>query len=172
MSDVTFYDRINTIYQFIKPFWIIKCLFFKEYGAVISLLLYPRGFPAAVHHPGDEFVDEAIRRATSSVDNAISLTRDQLFDRGRTHTAGDMMSLFRYPTAESLELARAEEVFEQTLEIIHRHVAEGHHYNVTGSGRYHTNNRKYLSRECGEEGCQHNPVHCTFFLVDLFLNRF
>ena len=45
------------------------------------------------------------------------------------------MSLFRYPSAESLELARAEEVFEQTLEIVMRHVAEGHQYDLNGSGR-------------------------------------
>ena len=32
MSDVTFYDRINTIYQFIKPF-LDKNVYFEEYGA-------------------------------------------------------------------------------------------------------------------------------------------
>ena len=91
---------------------------------------------AAVQRPGDSFVDEAIRRASNSVDNAISATKEQLFDRRKTHSAQEMMSVFRYPSAESLELARAEEVFEQTLEIIHRHVADGHSYNITGGGMY------------------------------------
>ena len=33
LSDATFYDRINTIYQFIKPFLDKKMSIFKEYGA-------------------------------------------------------------------------------------------------------------------------------------------
>ena len=33
LSDVTFYDCINTIYQFIKPFLENKKYIFKEYGA-------------------------------------------------------------------------------------------------------------------------------------------
>lgn len=88
---------------------------------------------AAVQRPGDQFVDDAIRRATAAVDNAINLTRSDLFDRGKSHSAAELISLFRYPSAEALELARAEEVFEQTLELIHRHVAEGHHYTLNGS---------------------------------------
>ena len=32
LSDATFYDRINNIYQFIKPFWI-KISIFEEYAA-------------------------------------------------------------------------------------------------------------------------------------------
>lgn len=68
------------------------------------------------------------------MDNAINLTQSDLFDRRKTHSAEEMIALFRYPTAESLELARAEEVFEQTLEIIYRHVAEGHNYDLNKSG--------------------------------------
>ena len=33
LSDATFYDCINTIYQFIKPFLDNKISIFKEYGA-------------------------------------------------------------------------------------------------------------------------------------------
>lgn len=84
--------------------------------------------------PGDPFVLEAIRNATERVDSAINITRTELFDRSRTHNVGDLVSLFRYPSAESLTIARAEEIFEQTLEIIHRHVGEGHTYNVSGNG--------------------------------------
>jgi hypothetical protein len=30
-----------------------------------------------------------------------------------------MLAIFRYPSADALEIARAEEIFEQTLQIIH-----------------------------------------------------
>ena len=33
LSDATFYDRINIIYQFIKPFSDNKMSMFEEYGA-------------------------------------------------------------------------------------------------------------------------------------------
>ena len=33
LSDATFYDPINTIYQFIEPFLDKKYLFVEEYGA-------------------------------------------------------------------------------------------------------------------------------------------
>ena len=33
LSDATFYDHINTIYQFIKTFWIKKMSIFEDYGA-------------------------------------------------------------------------------------------------------------------------------------------
>ena len=53
LSDATFYDSINTIHQFIKPFWDKTCLFwginllnlsgikhvyFEEYGASIFVM--------------------------------------------------------------------------------------------------------------------------------------
>ncbi|XP_052240639.1 peroxidasin homolog [Dreissena polymorpha] len=86
----------------------------------------------AVVRPGDQFVNNAIQTATERVNAAINITRSELFQRGRTHNVQDLMTLFRYPSAESLELARAEEIFEETLELIYKHVAEGHQYNLTG----------------------------------------
>ena len=38
LSDATFYDHINTIYQYIKPFLDKKNVFFLEYGALSTLL--------------------------------------------------------------------------------------------------------------------------------------
>ena len=37
----TFYDRINTIYQFIKPFLDNKMSIFEEYGAFIANVVDP-----------------------------------------------------------------------------------------------------------------------------------
>jgi hypothetical protein len=46
-----------------------------------------------------------------------------------------MLAIFRYPSADALEIARAEEIFEQTLQIIHDQVNEGHQYDLKGAGR-------------------------------------
>ena len=39
LSEATFYDRINTIYQFIKPFLDKKWSIFEEYGAFNMLFV-------------------------------------------------------------------------------------------------------------------------------------
>ena len=36
LSDATFYDHINTIYQFIKPFLDKKCLFLRNMEPLIT----------------------------------------------------------------------------------------------------------------------------------------
>ena len=36
LSDATYYDRINTIYQFIKPFLDKKCLFLRNMEPLTS----------------------------------------------------------------------------------------------------------------------------------------
>ena len=42
----------------------------------------------------------------------------------------------RYPSPEALEPARAEEIFEQTLEIINQQVRDGHKFNLEGHGEW------------------------------------
>ncbi|XP_041357097.1 peroxidasin-like isoform X2 [Gigantopelta aegis] len=95
----------------------------------ISLLVQGVSSPS---RPGDRFVSGAIHNATNSVNRAINNTVLQLFNRSRTHSVQDLMMIFRYPAPEALELARAEEIFEQTLEIITNHVRQGHAYNLEG----------------------------------------
>ncbi|KAK3090062.1 hypothetical protein FSP39_008890 [Pinctada imbricata] len=82
---------------------------------------------------GSQYVNSAVRQATNEVNQAINQTMRNLFDRSRQHTVQDLIAIFRYPSAEALELARAEEIFEQTLQIIHRHVRDGHEYNISDS---------------------------------------
>ncbi|BFY99802.1 hypothetical protein BsWGS_02841 [Bradybaena similaris] len=99
--------------------------------ATKSIFLQVQG-ATSVGRIGDQFVSNAIPQATHQVNSAVNTTLSQLFNRNREHTVQDLLAAFRYPTPEALDLARAEEIFEQTLEIIHRHVSEGHSYNLTG----------------------------------------
>ncbi|KAK3796951.1 hypothetical protein RRG08_032253 [Elysia crispata] len=100
--------------------------------ATKSIFLQIHGVSRA--HPGDRFVSNAIPEATSQVNFAINETLERLFDTSRTHSVQDLLSALRYPDLETLNIARAEEIFEQTLEIIHRHVNDGHRYDLNGSG--------------------------------------
>ncbi|KAH9490877.1 hypothetical protein Btru_034171 [Bulinus truncatus] len=82
---------------------------------------------------GDRFVSNAIPQATRQINHAINVTRSQLFNHSRVHSVQDLISAIRYPSPESLDFVRAEEIFEQTLDIIYQHVNEGHKYNLSGA---------------------------------------
>ena len=98
-------------------------------------LLFPaREIPTSFS--GHSFVNPAIQQATNQVDSAINQTIKNLFSKNRTHSVQDLITIFRYPSADALQLARAEEIFEQTLEIIRRHVNDGHKYNLTSKGKW------------------------------------
>ena len=47
-----------------------------------------------------------------------------------------MLLCCRYPSPEALEPARAEEIYEQTLEIIHQRVRDGHNFDLDGHGEW------------------------------------
>uniref|UniRef100_A0A0B7AY06 Cell adhesion molecule-related/down-regulated by oncogenes n=1 Tax=Arion vulgaris TaxID=1028688 RepID=A0A0B7AY06_9EUPU len=53
---------------------------------------------------GDQFVSNAIPQATRQVNSAVNTTISQLFDPTRSHTVQDLLSAFRYPTPEALDL--------------------------------------------------------------------
>lgn len=98
--------------------------------ATKSIFLQVQG--NSISRPGDRFVSNAIVEATNLVNTAVNNTLTQLFDRSRHHTVSDLIAAFRYPQPESLEPARAEEIFEQTLEIINQKVRDGHNFNLAG----------------------------------------
>lgn len=79
-------------------------------------------------------MSSAIQEATNRVNIAVNNTILQLFDRNRPHTVTELLAAFRYPGPEALEPARAEEIYEQTLEIISQRVREGHNFNLEDSG--------------------------------------
>ncbi|XP_021379773.1 peroxidasin homolog isoform X1 [Mizuhopecten yessoensis] len=108
---------------------------------------------------GDVFVRQAIREATNRVNVAINDTQRHLFDRSRQHTVQDLIAIFRYPAAEALELARAEEIFEQTLDIIVRHVREGHNYDLDTTGDSYRDiiSPGHLTLIANMSGCFANP---------------
>nr|KAG5700809.1 hypothetical protein BaRGS_035012 [Batillaria attramentaria] len=91
--------------------------------AAKSIFLQVQG--TSVSRPGDRFVSNAIVEATNRVNSAVNNTLAQLFDRNRHITVSDLIAAFRYPSPAALEPARAEEIFEQTLEIINQKVRDG-----------------------------------------------
>ncbi|GAB1597499.1 peroxidasin-like [Argonauta hians] len=79
----------------------------------------------------NRLVTSSSNEAINRINQAANNTYDHLFNRKKTYTISDLLSVVRYPSSEALELAKAEEIFEQTLDIIYQHVREGYKYNVT-----------------------------------------
>ena len=88
-------------------------------------------------HPGitDRVVDETVRQAQREVNRAFNSTLSALHDPSQPRTPSDLLSLFRLPRGRALEITRSAEVFERTLQALHRQVFHGDMYNISHTGR-------------------------------------
>ena len=88
-------------------------------------------------HPGitDRVVDETVRQAQREVNRAFNSTLSALHDPSQPRTPSDLLSLFRLPRGRALEITRSAEVFERTLQALHRQVFHGDMYNSSHTGR-------------------------------------
>lgn len=131
--------------------------------------------------PGDRFVRIAYAEASREIAGAINKTISTLFgppaDNEGSQSAtespspspqrhhGELFKLFRYPTGESLELARAAEIYERTLVNIRKHVDAGAQLtaNVTQFDYRDIVSPEHLSLVAELSGCQAHRVvpNCT-----------
>ncbi|XP_001354288.3 peroxidasin [Drosophila pseudoobscura] len=97
--------------------------------------------------PGDRYVRIAFAEAAKEIDLAINNTLDTLFSN-RSSTGppnyGELLRVFRFPTGEARQLARAAEIYERTLVNIRKHVQRGDNLSMS-SEEYEF--RDLLSRE-------------------------
>ncbi|KAI8116975.1 Peroxidasin [Lucilia cuprina] len=132
------YEIIGTGSLFIKNVTILdngryECSIKNEFGrATASALVTIRHNEDVA--PGDRYVRIAFEEAAKEIDLAINNTVDMLFtNRNRTRpngerappNYGDLLRVFRFPTGEARQLARAAEIYERTLVNIRKHVLKG-----------------------------------------------
>ncbi|XP_065362237.1 peroxidasin [Calliphora vicina] len=132
------YEVIATGSLFIKNVTILdngryECSIKNEFGrATASALITIRNNENLA--PGDRYVRIAFEEAAKEIDLAINNTVDMLFtNRNRTKpngerappNYGDLLRVFRFPTGEARQLARAAEIYERTLVNIRKHVLKG-----------------------------------------------
>ncbi|XP_071807106.1 peroxidasin homolog isoform X2 [Asterias amurensis] len=109
-----------------------ECAARNSIGYAATSMLLTVEVPVDEDREGDQFVDSSITQAINNVDRAINETRRDLFDRTKPRTPSDLLTLFRFPSTEAMNIARAAEVFEQTLQLIHDHIEAGMKVNLTG----------------------------------------
>ncbi|XP_074981330.1 putative oxidoreductase PXDNL isoform X3 [Caretta caretta] len=94
---------------------------------------------------GDNFVESSILNAIQKVDSAINSTRRHLFSQ-RPLTPNDLLAQFHYPRDPfTIEIARAGEIFEQTLQLIQEHVKQGLNVDFDGIGDHRANEQLGLT---------------------------
>ncbi|ESO94460.1 hypothetical protein LOTGIDRAFT_161152 [Lottia gigantea] len=110
-------------------------------------------------------IERALHQATNRVNAGINSTLMSLFQSNQQHSVQDLLSIFRYPAPEALELARAEEIFEQTLEILHMHINQGHMYNLSSNDESYRElvSPPHLALIANMSGCSRRPLDtdCT-----------
>lgn len=79
------------------------------------------------------------RVATSKheVDRAINNTIRSFVESNKPRTAQDLLALMRFPSQETLQISRAAEIFERTLEVIYNQERAGVIYNISDAGNGH-----------------------------------
>ncbi|XP_071524649.1 peroxidasin homolog isoform X1 [Panulirus ornatus] len=84
-------------------------------------------------HIGDQFLHQSFEEARQQVNRAVNDTISQLFqrDRSRSPHPHELLRIFRFPSEDGREIARATEMIEQTLKIVMRHVESGMVFNLT-----------------------------------------
>ncbi|XP_067643898.1 peroxidasin [Eurosta solidaginis] len=100
-------------------------------------------------YPGDHYVRVAFSEASKEIDMAINNTIESLFTKRHISSNGspnyaNLLRVFRFPSGEARQLARAAEIYERTLVNIRKHIARGENLTV------HSQNyefRELLSRE-------------------------
>ena len=122
--------------------------------------------------PGDRYVRVAFEEAAKEIDVAINNTVDMLFSN-RSKTNGerappnfaDLLRVFRFPTGEARQLARAAEIYERTLVNIRKHVLKGDNLSIA-SDQYEFKDllsREHLNLVAQLSGCmEHREMpNCT-----------
>ncbi|EDW17736.2 peroxidasin [Drosophila mojavensis] len=97
--------------------------------------------------PGDRYVRIAFAEAAKEIDMAINNTLDMLFSNRSSRAPpnyGELLRVFRFPTGQARQLARAAEIYERTLVNIRKHVQQGDNLTME-SEQYEF--RDLLSRE-------------------------
>nr|XP_014344446.1 PREDICTED: peroxidasin-like protein isoform X2 [Latimeria chalumnae] len=131
-----------------------ECIARNALGLSASSMLLTVTVPEG-RRAGDNFVEPSILDAIQRVDSAINSTRRDLFDK-RPRTPSDLLALFRYPRDPfTVEIARAGEIFEQTLQLIQEHVRQGLTVDLNGTDfRYNDLvSPHYLSLIANLSGC-------------------
>lgn len=115
--------------------------------------------------PGDKFVNSSILKAKETINRAIQTTIQRLFETSRPRSPSDLLALFRFPSPKAIEIARAAEVFETTIQLIHEHVEKGKMLNISeiSYNYYDLVSPSYLEMIANLSGCtQHRRmVNCS-----------
>lgn len=123
-----------------------------QFALLLPLLIHPTTSSLPCRNnvdlaPGDRYVRVAFAEAAKEIDVAINNTLDTLFSNRSTAAPpnyGELLRVFRFPTGQARQLARAAEIYERTLVNIRKHVQRGENLSMN-SEQYEF--RDLLSRE-------------------------
>jgi len=86
------------------------------------------------HSVNDRHLNTTVTNVIRRIDSAIDSTLKNLNNPRKVRTPEDLLRLFRFPSRNALQISRAAEVFEQTLDILHKEIGEGYSFNISHKG--------------------------------------
>lgn len=85
----------------------------------------------------DNFIERAVAEATVDVDKAINHTMETLFKKGSEKPSPHkLFKVLRFPDTEARNLARAAEIYDRTIELVHKQALIKNPANFSGLNDY------------------------------------
>ncbi|XP_015767382.1 PREDICTED: peroxidasin homolog [Acropora digitifera] len=114
---------------------------------------------------GTDVVNSSLVEAKNNVDRALNASIQKLFSSSKPRKPSDLLALFRFPSPAAQVIARAAEIFERTIQLVHEHVREMDKVNVSNAkyNFFHLLSPAHVNMIANLSGCRaHRRINnCT-----------
>ncbi|XP_077991654.1 peroxidasin homolog [Glandiceps talaboti] len=88
---------------------------------LVCVLFCIHGYPDTIAVANNDVVDDSINIAINKVEKAIFDTRKSLVGHHKPTTPEELLNLFRFPSHDIVDVAKADEIFETILKVLEDH---------------------------------------------------
>ncbi|XP_068678168.1 peroxidasin-like isoform X1 [Montipora foliosa] len=110
-----------------------ECAARNSIGAASAQMSLTVQVPLDEDRIGTDVVNSSLAEAKNNVETALNASIQQLFSSKKPRKPSDLLALFRFPSPAAREIARAAEIFERTIQLVHEHVKKMDKVNVTNA---------------------------------------
>ncbi|KAJ7333691.1 hypothetical protein OS493_015773 [Desmophyllum pertusum] len=108
-----------------------ECAARNSIGAASAQMTLTVQISSEENRIGIDTINKTVALAKENVDRALNASIKKLFASSRPRKPSDLHALFRFPSPAAQQIARAAEIFERTIQLVHEHVKEMDRVNVS-----------------------------------------
>jgi len=108
-----------------------ECAARNSIGAASAQMTLTVQIPTDENRIGIDIINKTVVQAKENVDRALNASIKKLFASSQPRKPSDLLALFRFPSPAAQQIARAAEIFERTIQLVHELVKEMDRVNVS-----------------------------------------